>query len=89
MTKRHVEVFTTGCPSCEPTVNLVQEMAGPGCEVIVHDLRSDSEAAAKASEYGVTRIPAVVVDGQLAECCQGSHSPTREGLSAAGVGNCG
>lgn len=88
MAQRHIEVFTTGCAGCTPAVNLVEEMAGPGCEVIVRDLRSDAEAATKATDYGITRIPAVVVDGRLAECCQDAHGPTREGLAAAGVGTC-
>lgn len=88
MAQRHVEVFVTGCAGCEPAVNLVEEMAGPDCEVVVRDLRSSGDAAAKAADYGLTRVPAVVVDGRLAECCQGSHGPTREGLSAAGVGRC-
>lgn len=88
MAKRHIEVFTTGCAGCVPAVALVEEMAGPECEVVVRDLRSDNDAAAKATEYGVTRVPAVVVDGKLAECCQSSNGPTREGLAAAEVGGC-
>ena len=39
MAKRQVEVFTAGCPVCEPVVQLVQEMACPDCEVTIHDLR--------------------------------------------------
>lgn len=88
MAQRHIEVFTTGCPGCEPAVNLVHEMAGPNCQVVVRDLRSNGDATAKAAEYGITRVPAVVVDGRVAECCTGAHDPTREGLSAAGVGGC-
>lgn len=87
MAMRHIEVFTTGCAGCEPTLNLVRQLAGPGCEVVVRDLRRDDDAA-EAVGYGVTRVPAVVVDGRLADCCQGSHGPTREGLIAAGVGRC-
>jgi len=88
MATRHIEVFTTGCAGCEPAVSLVKELAGPDCEVVVRDLRSDDDAAAQAVGYGITRVPAVVVDGRLADCCQGSHGPTREGLIAAGVGRC-
>lgn len=88
MAPRHIEVFTTGCAGCEPTVNLVNELAGSGCEVVVRDLRSNDEAVTQATQYGITRIPAVVVDGHLAECCQGTTGPTREGLAAAGVGSC-
>lgn len=88
MAKRHIEVFTTGCAGCAPAVSVVQEMAGPGCDVVVRDLCRDHDAATQAAEYGVTRIPAVVVDGRVAECCQRAHGPTREGLAAAGVGHC-
>ena len=95
MPKRQVEVFTAGCPVCEPAVRLVEEMACPDCEVTVHDLRppegsafTDSPgpaAADNAAEYGITTIPAVVVDGRLVSCCQNS-GPNREELAAAGIG---
>lgn len=88
MAQRHIEVFTTGCTGCEPTVNLVNDMAGPGCDVVVRDLRNDDEAATRAANYGVARTPAVVVDGRLAECCHTTHGPTREGLAASGIGTC-
>jgi len=38
MTKRKVEVFTSGCPICEPTVELVKKTACSSCEVVVYDL---------------------------------------------------
>ena len=95
MAKRQVEVFTAGCPVCEPAVQLVQEMACPDCEVTVHELRQPEAsafadtprrtAAHKAAEYGIKTVPAVVVDGQLVSCCQ-SPGPIREELSAAGIG---
>ena len=83
-TKRKVEVFTAGCGVCEPTVNLVKEMACSNCDVVVHNLKND-DAFAKAHEYGVKKVPAVVVDGKLAACCV-SGAVTREGLEAAGIG---
>jgi glutaredoxin 3 len=93
--KRQVEVFTAGCPVCEPAVQLVQEMACPDCEVTVHDLRQTEgsaftdgpspTAAEKAAEYGIKTVPAVVVDGNLVSCCQ-TPGPSREELSAAGIG---
>ena len=83
MAKRRVEVFTAGCPFCEPVVQLVRERACPDCEVIVRDVRE--VGAERALEYGVSRVPAVVVDGTIAACCQaGPVSP--EQLQAAGVG---
>ncbi len=83
MPKRQVEVFTAGCPVCEPTVQLVQEMACSDCEVTVYDL--SKQGAEKIQEYGITTVPAVVVDGRLAACCQDS-GPNEEQLRAAGIG---
>ncbi|WP_159943342.1 MULTISPECIES: thioredoxin family protein [unclassified Nocardiopsis] len=88
MAKSQVEVFTTGCAGCEPVVGMVRELAGPGCRVQVRDLRQDPEAVTRAAEYGLTGIPAVVVDGRVAPCCRERSGPTREGLLAAGVGGC-
>ena len=86
MAKRQVEVFTAGCPICEPAVRLVQEMACPDCEVTIHNLgQPEGTAADKAAAYGIKTIPSVVVDGQLPSCCQ-TTGPTREKLAAAGVG---
>ena len=83
MAKRHVEVFTAGCPVCDPVVRLVEDMACPDCQVIVHDLRQ--AGAEKAAAYGITTVPAVVVDGTLASCCQ-NRSPNRDDLAAAAIG---
>ena len=83
MAKRQVEVFTAGCPICEPAVQLAQELACPDCEVTVRDLREGG--VDQAHEYGITTVPAVVVDGRLAACCEGS-GPNREQLLAAGIG---
>ncbi len=70
MAKRIVEVFTAGCPCCDDTVNMVQSLVCPSCDLRILDIRSDKEAQAKAKQYGVRRVPAVAVDGKLAECCQ-------------------
>jgi hypothetical protein len=83
MAKRQVEVFTGGCPLCEPAVQLVHELACPDCEVTVHDLRESG--IERARQYGVQRVPAVVVDGALAQCGQ-SGEISREQLQAAGIG---
>ncbi|MGH9011511.1 MAG: thioredoxin family protein [Acidimicrobiia bacterium] len=83
MAQRQVEVFTAGCPLCEPAVQLVQELACPDCDVTVHDLRESG--VERVRRYGVQRVPAVVVDGTLAACCQGSEV-SREQLHAAGIG---
>lgn len=83
MTKRQIEVFTAGCPVCEPAVQLVHELACPDCEVTVYDLRESG--ADKAQQYGINSVPSVVVDGTIAACCQGG-GVDREQLREAGVG---
>ncbi|WP_346293192.1 thioredoxin family protein [Sphaerothrix gracilis] len=89
MTKRIVEVFTAGCPLCDQTVKLVRELACDSCNVQVWDLRVNhitEEGQEKLSKYGIHRVPAVVVNGTLAECCQTQQPISRESLLAAGVG---
>lgn len=89
MAKRQVEVFTAGCPLCDPVVQLVRELACDNCEVQVYDLREGcdtNECRDKATQYGIQRVPAVVIDGKLAECCQNQQAISRDALVAAGIG---
>ncbi|WP_250125119.1 thioredoxin family protein [Chroococcidiopsis sp. CCMEE 29] len=89
MARRLVEVFSAGCPLCNETINLVKGLACENCEIQVYDLRegcATSECLEKATQYGINRVPAVVIDGQLAGCCQNQQSVSREALVAAGIG---
>jgi hypothetical protein len=83
-----VEIFTAGCPLCEPAVQVIREIACPECEVILYDLQKGCETnlcRVKVQQYGIKRVPAIVVDGQLADCC--ASSPVKaEVLSRAGIG---
>lgn len=83
MAKRMVEVFTAGCPLCDETVKLVRQLACPNCEVQIYDLNAHRE---KAAQYGIHRVPAVVVNGFLADCCKNQQPVSRESLIAAGIG---
>jgi len=82
--KRKVEVFTAGCPACEKTVELAQRLACPSCEVTVLDMK-DRQVATRAELLGIRTIPAVAIDGQLAECCAG-RGPEEARLRAGGLG---
>jgi len=89
MAKRLIEVFTAGCPLCDETVKLVRELACNNCEVQIYDLRSGcttNECREKVAQYNIHRVPAVVVNGQLAGCCQNQQPVSREALVAAGIG---
>lgn len=68
MIKRKVEVFSAGCPCCDDAVQAVKEVACPTCSVEVRDM-NEPAVAADAKRYGVNRVPAVVIDGMLADCC--------------------
>ena len=82
--KRKVEVFSAGCSLCQETVNLVNRLACSSCEVAVLDMHDD-EVARRAKSLGVRSIPAVAIDGVLAECCIG-RGPDEATLRAAGLG---
>ncbi|MBI3185132.1 MAG: thioredoxin family protein [Myxococcales bacterium] len=82
--KRKIEVFSAGCPACEDTTRLVNTIACPSCEVTVLDMR-DPKVAGRAKVLGVRSVPAVAINGKLADCCAGRG--VEEGkLRAAGLG---
>jgi glutaredoxin 3 len=68
--KRTIGIFSAGCPACEETVTLVNQMACPSCEVTVLDMK-DPSVASRAKSLGIRSVPAVVIDGKLADCCAG------------------
>jgi glutaredoxin len=83
-TKRKIEVFSAGCPACEETIQLVNRVACPSCEVSVLDMH-DSQVAKRAKNQGIRSVPAVAIDGKLAGCCAG-RGPDEATLRAAGLG---
>lgn len=87
--KRKVEVFTSGCPLCEPVVELVKKTACPSCDVVVYDLNAGcatNDCRDKAEQYGVTRVPAIAVNGKLLDCCRVGII-SESALRAAGIGS--
>jgi hypothetical protein len=82
--RRRVEIFSAGCAVCEGAVELVNRMVCPSCEVIVLDMK-DRGVSARAKSLGLRAVPAVVVDGRLADCCAGQGA-AEAALKAAGIG---
>lgn len=82
--KRQIEIFSAGCPVCQDTIDLVNRLACPSCEISVLDMH-DSGVAERARQLGIGSVPAVVIDGQLAECCTG-RGVSEDALRKAGVG---
>lgn len=68
---RHkIEVFSAGCPCCEEAVRIVNSAAGPSDDIQVLDMHQP-DVTARAKQYGVKSVPAVAIDGKLADCCAG------------------
>ena len=83
MSRRHIEIFSAGCPACADTVDLFNDTICGSCSVEVLDM-SDTEVARRARSMGIGSVPAVVVDGKLLDCCAGGVD--KAALQAAGVG---
>ncbi len=82
--KRKIEVFSAGCPVCDDTVKLVNNLACPSCEVNILDMKSP-DVAERAKTLGIRSVPAVVIDGKTADCCT-RRGPDKATLIAAGLG---
>ena len=83
-TKRKVEVFSAGCPLCNDTVDMVKRISCQDCEINVLDMKNPV-VAERAKSIGIQSIPAIVIDGKLADCCAG-RGPDEATLKAAGLG---
>ena len=83
-TKRKVEVFSAGCPACTDAATVVTSLPCPSCEVDMLDMR-DIAVAQRAKTLGVRSVPAVAIDGRLADCCAG-RGIDEASLRAAGLG---
>jgi len=73
MSKRKIEVFSAGCFLCRDAIEQIKNEACQSCEIVVYelnDLESNSEVARKVKEYGISSVPAVVINGELADCCK-------------------
>ena len=82
--KRKIEIFTAGCPACDETVSRVKAIACPSCDVVTLDMH-EAATAQRAKALGVQSVPAVAIDGKLADCCAG-RGPDEATLRAAGLG---
>ena len=85
--KRTVEIFTAGCPVCDPVVQLVKETSCDNCEITIYDLVKQCEEKTctdKMRQYGINRVPSIVVNGELLDCCD--RAITKQDLTNAGIG---
>ena len=67
---------------------MIRELACGRCEVTTYDLVKqceDKTCLDKIAEYGIKKVPAVVVSGELLDCCKDS-AITEAKLVEAGIG---
>lgn len=83
-TKRKIEIYSAGCPTCQESIQLIRAAACPSCEIEVLDMQVQS-IAKRAQRLGIRSLPAVVIDGILADCCS-TRGPDLATLQAAGLG---
>lgn len=81
---RQVEIFSAGCPVCKETIDMVNEIACDSCSISILDMQ-EPEVAKRAASLGIRSVPAVVIDGKLADCCE-DRGPDKETLKKAGIG---
>ncbi len=82
--KRKIEIFSAGCPVCQETVELVKRISCASCDVNVLDMK-DPAVAERAKDLDIRSVPAVTIDGKLADCCAG-RGPDEATLKATGIG---
>jgi len=68
MSKRTIEVFSAGCACCDEAIQAVRDVSCESCDVQILDMK-DPKVAARAKQLGIHRVPAVVINGKLADCC--------------------
>ncbi len=81
---RKIEFFSAGCPLCSEAEKTVRELACPSCDVTVLNMQ-DPESLKRAKKLGVHSVPAVAIDGKLADCCAG-RGIDQKILQDAGLG---
>lgn len=84
VTLRKIEIFSAGCAVCAEAIDQIRATACPSCDIIVLDLK-DYSIAERAKKIGIRSVPAIVIDGVLADCCAG-RGPDEAVLRAAGLG---
>ncbi|MCX2678916.1 thioredoxin family protein [Galbibacter sp. EGI 63066] len=86
--KRQIEIFTAGCPVCEPVVQQIKNLICENCKLTIYNLTEQHEDKAcmdKIKQYNIHRLPSVVVNGELLACCKNNRI-SKDDLIAAGIG---
>ena len=83
--KRKIEVFVSMCQICFDAIDLVNNLAGPDDEVTILDVEK-TVVADRAKDLEILSIPCVVIDGEVADCCQKGFPYEWDDLKIQGLG---
>ena len=75
--------FKNNCSVCKDAVEMVKRISCQDCEINVLDMK-DNAVAKRAKSLGIRSVPAIVIDGKLADCCAG-RGPDEATLKASGL----
>ena len=81
---RKIEIFSADCPLCEDVIRQVKEAACLSCDIEVLDMK-EADTQKRAANLGIVSVPAVVIDGKVADCCA-SRGVDLDVLRSAGLG---
>jgi len=82
--KRKIEIFSAGCNICQTAVEQIRKEACASCDIEVLEM-SKPDVERRAQDLGIASLPAVVIDGQVADCCT-SRGVNLDVLRKAGLG---
>ena len=82
--KRKIEIYSAGCSICNDVIDQVRDAACKSCDIVIRDMMLP-EVQRNAAGLGILSLPAVVIDGTLANCCSG-RGVDLEVLRQAGLG---
>ena len=81
---RKIEIFSAGCSVCQDVVKQIQDASCASCSIEVLDMKAP-DVQQRANDLGIKSVPAVLIDGNLADCCAG-RGVAIDVLRAAGLG---
>ena len=81
---RKIEIFSAGCSVCDEAVKQIQDASCSSCDIQVLDMGAP-DVKQRAGDLGIKSVPAVLIDGKLADCCAG-RGVAIDVLRAAGLG---
>lgn len=84
--KRNIDIYSSDCPICKEAVERIKAEACDNCEITVYNLNNDENAYNRSKKLNIKSVPAVVIDGKLASCCE-NGGINMEILKALGLGN--